>query len=195
MSNAVSRYSDADLAEFKALIEQKIKKTEEQIRLLQEQIMETTENTSDEFGGDWVDDSSTSSNVEMLNNMAIRQRKHLKDLENAMVRIKNKAYGICVVTGELIDKKRLMAVPTTTKSLAAKTSPTVVSSHRKEHKSNPQKKKVISKVIRKPSSPPKSTSSQPIDDDDMEIDDFLGEGIDMDEALKDFDEIDITEEE
>ncbi|MEL6660256.1 MAG: TraR/DksA family transcriptional regulator [Bacteroidota bacterium] len=117
----ITRYSDADLAEFQAIIEKKIEQTEQQLESLKDQIREISENTSDEHGGDWVDDSSISSDIEMLNNMALRQQKYLRDLNNAMLRIRNKVYGICVVTRELIDKRRLLAVPTTTKSLTAKT--------------------------------------------------------------------------
>ena len=117
----ITRYSDEDLAEFQAIIEKKIEQTEQQLESLKEQIREISENTSDEHGGDWVDDSSISADIEMLNNMALRQQKYLRDLNNAMLRIKNKVYGICVVTRELIDKRRLLAVPTTTKSLTAKT--------------------------------------------------------------------------
>lgn len=117
----ITRYSDDELAEFQEIIEKKIAQTQEQLESLQGQIIEISENTSDEHGGDWVDDSSINSDMEMLNNMAIRQRKYLQDLNNAMLRIRNKVYGVCVVTGELIDKRRLLAVPTTTKSLTAKT--------------------------------------------------------------------------
>ena len=117
----MTRYSDEELAEFQAIIEKKIGQTEEQLESLKEQIREISENTSDEHGGDWVDDSSISADIEMLNNMALRQQKYLRDLNNAMLRIRNKVYGVCVVTGELIDKRRLLAVPTTTKSLTAKT--------------------------------------------------------------------------
>jgi len=187
MSNTVSRYSDADLAEFAALVEKKIEKTKEQIELLQEQIMEITENSSDDFGGDWVDDSSTSSDVEMLNNMAIRQRKHLKDLENARVRIRNKTYGICVVTGELIDKKRLLAVPTTTKSVAAKNiSPQPVKRERteiKKPKTGREEKKVLSRIIRKPNP---NKPKPPVDDDYDEEED----GLNINSLLDDEDDID-----
>jgi len=201
MSNTVSRYSDADLAEFAALVESKLKKTQEQIDLLQSQIMEITENSSDDFGGDWVDDSSTSSDVEMLNNMAIRQRKHLKDLENAMVRIKNKTYGICVITGELIDKKRLLAVPTTTKSLAAKNNSAAAPKRvRPEPEEKPEKKKkkkkenkVISRIIRKPGSDarPKPVEDDDFDDEDTEldIDRFLDDDEEIDKSFADLDEL------
>lgn len=180
MSNSVVRYSDAELAEFKTVIENKLVKTRESVESLQSQILEITENTSDEHGGDWVDDSSINSEVEMLNNMAIRQRRYLKDLENALIRIRNKSYGICVVTGELIDRKRLMAVPTTTKSLAAKTGSINALSPKIKPKPKPKPKpkagrnnpgkKIISKVIRKPT----GNVSKPIisdddDDDDLEF--------------------------
>lgn len=120
-SNGTARYTDQELEEFKALLNQKLASSKEQLSSLQGQIIEITENTGDEHGGDWVDDSSTNTEMELLNTMAIRQRKYIADLENALIRIKNKAYGICVLSGKLIDKRRLLAVPTTTKSLSAKT--------------------------------------------------------------------------
>jgi RNA polymerase-binding transcription factor DksA len=115
------RYSDTELEEFRVVVEKKLELATEQLESLKEQIIEMSEKTGDDHGGDWVDDSSINNDMEMLNNMAIRQKKYVQDLNNALLRIKNKAYGICVVTGELIDKRRLMAVPTTTKSLSAKT--------------------------------------------------------------------------
>lgn len=117
---ATVRYSDAELAEFQQLIETKLEVTQRQLTQLTNQIIESTENNGDAHGVDYVDDSNFNNNLEMLNNMAIRQRKYVRDLNNALIRIQNKVYGVCVITGELIDKKRLMAVPTTTKSLAAK---------------------------------------------------------------------------
>jgi RNA polymerase-binding transcription factor DksA len=117
----LTRHSDEDLEEFRVLVQKKLDQTTEQLESLESQIMEISENSSDDHGGDWVDDSSTNNDIEMLNNMAIRQRKYLVDLNNAMMRIKNKVYGVCLITGELIDKRRLLAVPTTTKSLTAKT--------------------------------------------------------------------------
>lgn len=174
MANSVVRYSDNELAEFKDVIDKRLQKANEQLQSLQEQIIEVTENSSDEHGGDWVDDSSINNEVEMLNNMAIRQRMYIHDLENALIRIRNKTYGICSVTGELIDRKRLMAVPTTTKSLAAKTgnSPEVEKQKRKEErrqKSAPPIKgqpKVITKIIRKPT--PNAPKPSIVDDDDDE---------------------------
>ncbi len=177
MSSTVVRYSDAELEEFRQLIVDKLAKAKEQLTSLQEQILDITENTSDEHGGDWVDDSSINNEVEMLNNMAIRQRMYIKDLENALVRIKNKSYGICSITGQLIDKKRLMAVPTTTKSLEAKAVESSKSTEAEVVKPKPPVKavppapterKVITKVIRKPT----GTSSKPVVKDDDEDDDL-----------------------
>jgi len=121
----VNRYSEAELEEFRQLLEHKLDEAKHNLQNLREQIIEITENAEDEHGGDWIDDSSVNNDVEMLNNMAIRQRRYIQDLENALIRIRNKSYGICAITGQLIDKRRLMAVPTTTKSLQAKVQPKV----------------------------------------------------------------------
>jgi RNA polymerase-binding transcription factor DksA len=189
--NEVIRYSDAELEEFRVLIESKLEKAEKHLAELQEQILEITENTSDEHGGDWVDDSSINNDVEMLNNMAIRQRMHIQDLDNALVRIKNKTYGICSVSGQLIDKRRLLAVPTTTKSLAAKVAeqaaPPVekkesadlpVVEERKpapQEKTTPQKR-IITTVIRKSGAKKKPQVEL---EDFEEVDDDLNVGQDM----------------
>lgn len=119
-SNNTLRYSDRELATFKEIIDAKLAKAKAQLLQLQTQIVEATQNSSDAHGADWMDDSSMNAELDMLNTMAIRQRKYKKELENALVRIRNKVYGICIITGNLIDKRRLMAVPTTTKSVAAK---------------------------------------------------------------------------
>lgn len=160
MSSSVVRYGDADLEEFRLLITDKLAKSKEQLASLQEQILDITENTADEHGGDWVDDSSINNEVEMLNNMAIRQRMYIKDLENALIRIRNKSYGICSISGQLIDKKRLLAVPTTTKSLEAKAVEQTKIAETPEVQKPviatkpvvpaPSERKVITKVIRKP---------------------------------------------
>ena len=116
-----SRYSDQELEEFKAIIEDRLQKAQDQLENIKEQIFEITENGGDEHGGDWVDDSGFNTDMELLNTMAIRQRKYIQDLDNALVRIRNKTYGICVISGNLIPVERLRAVPTTTKSLTVKT--------------------------------------------------------------------------
>jgi len=182
--NEVVRYSDAELEEFRILIEGKLEQATAHLQELQDQILEITENTSDEHGGDWVDDSSINNDVEMLNNMAIRQRMYIQDLDNALVRIKNKTYGICSISGQLIDKRRLLAVPTTTKSLAAKVAeqvaPPPVEREKPEPKPVPEKKasttekttppkRIITTVIRKTSGKKKP----PVNIEDFEEDDEL----------------------
>lgn len=190
-STGTARYSDQELEEFKVLIDKKLEHAKEQLQNLQDQILEITENSGDEHGGDWVDDSSTNTEVEMLNTMAIRQRKFIADLENALIRIKNKTYGICVITGELIDKRRLLAVPTTTKSLSAKTeqnkqeeSKTTTRLNQNPYvKKDPGKKapkKIITKVIKKSGGTVKPVVPKLDDDDD---DEDYGFGSDLDDDL------------
>ncbi|MEL7221207.1 MAG: TraR/DksA family transcriptional regulator, partial [Bacteroidota bacterium] len=81
------RYSDVELEEFRVVIEKKLELASEQLESLKEQILEMSEKTGDDHGGDWVDDSSINNDMEMLNNMAIRQKKYVQDLNNALLRI------------------------------------------------------------------------------------------------------------
>ncbi|MDX1665903.1 MAG: TraR/DksA C4-type zinc finger protein [Saprospiraceae bacterium] len=194
MNSDTNRYSEAELAEFKSLIDNKLEKAKEQLDSLTAQIFEITENSDDEYGSDWMDDTGINNDIEMLNDMAIRQRKFIRDLENALIRIRNKSYGICSVTGQLIDKKRLMAVPTTTKSLAVKLAPPVQSPETVEEeeedetpkeKKKPEARKIISRIIRK-NSPKKAESMEEEEfEDDFFDDDFDSEadaeGIDFDD--------------
>ena len=182
--SGTARYPDEELAEFKTLVTTKLDNSREQLQKLQEQIWEITENTGDEHGGDWMDDSSINTEVEMLNTMAIRQRKYIQDLENALVRIKNKTYGICIVTGELIDKRRLLAVPTTTKSVLAKNEEQKQTEEKTVTKINktpyiqkaeseapaPATPKIITKVIKKSSANPAAAKSAVKEEDDIEFD-------------------------
>lgn len=115
-----TRYSDEELEEFKALIDEKLVSAKAELQGIEQQIMEMRENMADEQGGDWFDDSSIHTEIEFLTKMAERQRQFVQNLELALVRIKNKSYGICSVTGELIDKQRLLLVPHATKSVKAK---------------------------------------------------------------------------
>ena len=117
-NQAATRYPDADLAEFKVVVEKKLATVYEELEYLKEQISDTTENM--EKDSDYMEDSTSYSDLEMFQNMLHRQQKHAQNLENALLRIKNKSYGICSVTGKLIDKRRLMAVPTTSMTLDAK---------------------------------------------------------------------------
>ncbi len=115
------RYSDEELEEFRTLILEKLAKAEEELAFTQKQIDELNEVGFHQQGGDWYDDSSAHTDLELLQRMAQRQQRHIQDLKNALLRIQNKTYGICTVTGKLIDKNRLRLVPHATKSLEGKT--------------------------------------------------------------------------
>ncbi len=114
------RYSDDDLLEFKELINAKVAKAEEELDFTQKQIAELNENGFNQQGGDWYDDSTAHTDLELLQRMASRQQRHIQDLQNALLRIANKTYGICTITGLLIDKNRLRLVPHATKSIDGK---------------------------------------------------------------------------
>lgn len=116
------RYSDAELAEFKELIQRKLDAAKKELAYLQGLITR-----KDEMGGDeaenrymTMEDGSISMEREQLAQMASRQITYIDHLEKALMRIENKTYGICRVTGKLIDKARLRAVPHATLSIEAK---------------------------------------------------------------------------
>jgi len=117
-----TKYSDAELAEFKAIIVKKIEKAEQDLDLLREQFANDknngTDDTSPQFKS-FEEGSSVMSN-ERNSQLATRQEKFIRDLKNALVRIENKTYGICRVTGKLIDAERLKLVPHATLSMEAK---------------------------------------------------------------------------
>lgn len=116
------RYSEQDLAEFKAIIQRKLESAKEEYQYLVEQIKHENENGTDDTGSTYVsiDDGSASQQKENVGALASRQQKFIDNLEKALVRIENKTYGICRVTGKLISKERLRAVPHTTQSIEAK---------------------------------------------------------------------------
>lgn len=114
-----ARFSDADLAEFKTLIEKKISFAKSDLKFYMDSLQEMSENPDNKVKG--LDDGNASLEVTRLNTLANRQEKHLKHLENALQRIENKTYGVCRETGVLIPKERLKAVPHATLSLEAKT--------------------------------------------------------------------------
>jgi len=127
-------------------------------------LTETSANKGNQ--SDWVDDSSSSSNLQLLDTMAHRLRKHQRDLKNARLRIQNKSYGICSVSGKLIDKKRLMAVPTTTKSVAVKTAKkeSLPRRNRKPNVIKATSPKIISRVLSN-DTPKKNATKSPVEDD------------------------------
>jgi len=114
------RYSDEDLQEFKALVDAKLAQAQEELATTERQIADLNENGFNQQGGDWYDDSTAHTDLEMLQRMLTRQQRHVQDLKNAFLRIQNKTYGICIVTGLLISKERLRLVPHATKSIDGK---------------------------------------------------------------------------
>lgn len=194
-----SRYSDQDLSEFKVIIEDRLEKAQTQLENIKEQIYEITENGGDEHGGDWVDDSGFNTDMELLNTMAVRQRKYIQDLDNALVRIRNKTYGICVISGNLIPIERLRAVPTTTKSLTVKTEEQKKAQEKKKHRVNRlpyvRKREVISKIVKKTPIDPTKVKKQPKisiddDDDDDDDDDYFDDDMEMNDIESSSDDFD-----
>ncbi len=116
------RYSDEDLQEFKELIEDKIEKAQKQLELYENAYKNgsanDTEDTAPTFKS--FDEGSDTLSKEANSQLAIRQEKFIRDLKNALVRIENKTYGLCRVTGKLINKERLKLVPHATLSIEAK---------------------------------------------------------------------------
>lgn len=111
------QYSDEMLKKFENILLEKKEKTFQQIETFNIQLKELTEGGKDENSLDY---STYEAQIDYLASYKARNIKHLSDIEKALYRIKNKSYGICVVSGKLIDENRLMAVPTTTKSIEAK---------------------------------------------------------------------------
>ena len=120
--NVQVRYSDADLAEFKELILKKIEKAQADLELIKSAYMNDLNNGTDDTSPTFkaFEEGSETLSKEANSQLAIRQEKFIRDLRNALVRIENKTYGICRVTGKLIEKERLKLVPHATMSMEAK---------------------------------------------------------------------------
>lgn len=117
-----TRYSDKELQEFKQLVERKLADARVELDNLQAALVNLNEHGTDDTGTHFkmLEDGSEALAKEEAGQLAIRQRKYVEQLENALKRIENKTYGICRVTGNLIPKERLLAVPHTTQSIEAK---------------------------------------------------------------------------
>lgn len=114
-----NRFNDKELEEFRQIINEKLDKARKDLDFLGDQIKEINESGEGAKLGDWEEGTQTSE-IEYLAEMAARQQQFIKHLENALIRISNKTYGICTVTGKLIDKERLKLVPHATKSIIGK---------------------------------------------------------------------------
>jgi len=116
------RYSDKELQEFKEMISVKLEESRKAYELMKETLSlkddPGTDDTSPTFK--LIEDAGDMLSKEEMSQYAIRQLKFIKNLENALVRIENKSYGICRVTGKLISKERLRSVPHSTLSIDAK---------------------------------------------------------------------------
>lgn len=115
---AITRYSDEELEEFKILINQKLERAKKELKYFSEQLASGSENADTKARG--LDDGVGMVENTKLATMAARQQKYVQHLENAIIRINNKMYGLCRETGKLISKERLRAVPHATLSIAAK---------------------------------------------------------------------------
>ena len=116
------RVSDADLAEFKALGLSKLEKAKNDLELIKSAYMNDLNNGTDDTSPTFkaFEEGSETMSKEANSQLAIRQEKFIRDLKNALIRIENKTYGICKVTGKLINKERLKIVPHATMSIEAK---------------------------------------------------------------------------
>lgn len=116
------RYSDAELEEFRAIINEKLSLARRDYTSMMRQIMNSDGNDTDDTSPTYkaLEEGSSTQTKEELVQMANRQQKFIQGLEAALVRINNKTYGIDRMTGELIPKERLKAVPHATLSVASK---------------------------------------------------------------------------
>tara|TARA_B100000003_G_C10809316_1_gene322158 strand:+ start:412 stop:798 length:387 start_codon:yes stop_codon:yes gene_type:complete len=122
MIETSKRYSDKDLAEFKTLIQDKISSAKRDLKRLRDSITQGAGNgTNDTYSAfKAFEEGSETLSKESNSILAQRQEKFIRDLNNALIRIENKTYGICRVTGKLINKERLKLVPHATLSIEAK---------------------------------------------------------------------------
>lgn len=122
MSDIKLKYSEEDLKEFRQIIEKKIKRAQEDLDILKSAYKNDADNGTDDTSPSFksFDEGSDVMNKEANVQLAIRQEKFIRDLKNALQRIENGTYGVCRVTGKLIQKERLKLVPHATLSIEAK---------------------------------------------------------------------------
>ncbi len=122
MSDVKVKYTEEDLQEFKEIINKKIARAESDLAALKDAYKNDSSNGTDDTLSSFksFDEGSEVMNKEKNVQLAIRQEKFIRDLKNALLRIENKTYGVCRVTGKLIQKERLRLVPHATLSIEAK---------------------------------------------------------------------------
>jgi len=122
MEDTTIRYSDKQLEEFKVIIQDKIDQANKDLALLKSSYMNDHNNGTDDTSPTFkaFEEGSVTMSKEKNMQLAIRQEKFIRDLKNAIIRIENKTYGVCRVTGKLINPERLKLVPHATLSIEAK---------------------------------------------------------------------------
>ena len=116
------RYSEEELKEFEELISQKLEQSRKELNYIKQALSKRNDSGTDNTSGTskLLEDGADTTEKENLSQLAARQQKFTQQLENAMIRIKNGTYCVCVDTGKLIPKERLRAVPHTQHSIEAK---------------------------------------------------------------------------
>ena len=122
MSEAPLRYSREELAEFEQIIQDKLTAARKEVSFIKETLSRKNDMGTDNTASSSkvLEDGADTAEKESMNQLASRQMKFIQQLENALVRIKNGTYGVCIGTGKLIQKERLRAVPHTQHSIEAK---------------------------------------------------------------------------
>ncbi|PIQ21190.1 MAG: molecular chaperone DnaK [Cytophagales bacterium CG18_big_fil_WC_8_21_14_2_50_42_9] len=122
MSQESMRYSREDLLEFQEIIQEKLNNARKEVTFIKETLSRRNDTGTDNTASSAkvLEDGADTAEKESLNQLASRQLKFIQQLENALIRIKNGSYGVCIATGKLIPKERLRAVPHTQHSIEAK---------------------------------------------------------------------------
>ena len=122
MAKEKLRYSDKELTEFKNIIDEKLVESHADLKALKSSLSHSDDHGTDDTSPSFkiMEDGSSTLSREEIAQLAARQEKFIQHLENALVRIQNKTYGVCRVTGKLIPKERLRAVPHATLTIEAK---------------------------------------------------------------------------
>ncbi|RDC65902.1 TraR/DksA family transcriptional regulator [Adhaeribacter pallidiroseus] len=116
------RYSREDLNEFEQIIREKLTNAKREVAFIKETLSRRNDSGTDNTASSAkvLEDGADTAEKESLNQLASRQLKFIQQLENALIRIKNGSYGVCIASGKLIPKERLRAVPHTQHSIEAK---------------------------------------------------------------------------
>ena len=122
MSEENLRYSREELGEFEQIIQEKLTAARKEVSFIKETLSRRNDSGTDNTASSSkvLEDGADTAEKESLNQLASRQMKFIQQLENALIRIKNGTYGVCIGTGKLIPKERLRAVPHTQHSIEAK---------------------------------------------------------------------------